>query len=89
MKCYAKLVDIAQSLIKMAPYDQSCIKSTGLQKYMNEVFPITDWSQEALRPALTTIIRRLVSSLLAFFVFDSLIKSTLESFAGQVVHENP
>jgi hypothetical protein len=32
-----KLVDIAHSLLKMAPYDQECIKSKGLQKYMNQV----------------------------------------------------
>ena len=59
LKCSFKLADIAHSLIKMASYDQSCIKSTGLQKYMNEVFPQTDWSQETLRPALATIIRRI------------------------------
>ena len=54
-----KLVDIAHSLLKMAPYDQECIKSKGLQKYMTQVFPLTDWSLEAMRPSLTTIIRRL------------------------------
>jgi len=78
-KCYMKLVDIAHSLLKMAPYDQECIKSKGLQKYMNQVgfcilselpslfgilfhfqvFPLTDWSLETMRPSLTTIIRRL------------------------------
>ena len=63
-KCYMKLVDIAHSLLKMAPYDQECIKSKGLQKYMNKVFPLTDWSLESMRPSLTTIIRRLVVSYL-------------------------
>lgn len=58
-RCYMKLVDIAHSLLKMAPYDQECIKSKGLQNYMNQVFPLTDWSLEAMRPSLTTIIRRL------------------------------
>ena len=29
LKCSFKLVDIAHSLIKMASYDQSCIKSPG------------------------------------------------------------
>ena len=38
---------------------QECIKSKGLQKYMSKVFPLTDWSLEAMRPSLTTIIRRL------------------------------
>ena len=36
-KCYMKLVDIAHSLLKMAPYDQECIRSKGLQKYMTQV----------------------------------------------------
>lgn len=58
-KCYMKLVDVAHSLLKMAPYDQECIKSRGLQKYMNRIFPITDWSLESMKPALTTIIRRI------------------------------
>lgn len=58
-KCYMKLVDVAHSLLKMAPYDLECMKLEGLQKYMNQVFPLTDWSLESMRPALTTIIRRL------------------------------
>merc|ERR1719491_1056656 len=58
-KCYMKMVEIAHSLLKMAPYDQECIKSKGLQMYMTQVFPLTDWSLEAMRPSLTTIIRRL------------------------------
>ena len=36
-KCYMKLVEIAHSLLKMAPYDQECIKSKGLQMYMTQV----------------------------------------------------
>lgn len=58
-KCYMKLVDVAHSLLKMAPYDLECIKLTGLQKYMHQVFPLTDWSLETMRPSLMTIVRRL------------------------------
>ena len=58
-KCYMRLVDIAHSLLKMAPYDLECIKLRGLQKYMHQVFPLTDWSLETMRPSLTIIIRRL------------------------------
>ncbi|CAB4054728.1 UNC80 [Lepeophtheirus salmonis] len=58
-KCYMKLVDIAHSLLKMAPYDLDVMKLGGLQKYMNEIFPITDWSVESMRPSLLTILRRL------------------------------
>lgn len=54
-----RLVDIAHSLLKMAPYDLECIKLRGLQKYMHQVFPLTDWSLETMRPSLTIIIRRL------------------------------
>ena len=58
-KCFMKLVDVAHSLLKMAPYDLECIKLEGLQKYMEQVFPLTDWSLETMRPSLTTIVRRL------------------------------
>ena len=58
-KCYMKLVDVAHSLLKMAPYDLECIRLEGLQKYMHHVFPLTDWSLESMRPSLTIIIRRL------------------------------
>ncbi len=54
-----RLVDVAHSLLKMAPFDLECIKLEGLQKYMRLVFPLTDWSLETMRPALMTIIRRL------------------------------
>ena len=30
-----------------------------LQKYMEKVFPLTDWSLESMRPSLITIVRRL------------------------------
>ena len=32
---------------------------TGLQKYMNQLFPLTDWSLESMKQALTVIIRRI------------------------------
>ena len=30
-----------------------------IQKYMEKVFPLTDWSLESMRPSLITIVRRL------------------------------
>ena len=36
-KCFMRLVDVAHSLLKMAPYDLECIKLEGLQKYMHQV----------------------------------------------------
>lgn len=58
-KCFMRLVDVAHNLLKMAPYDIEVIKLGGLQKYMHQVFPLTDWSLESMRPSLMTIIRRL------------------------------
>lgn len=31
----------------------------GLQRYMNEVLPHSEWAQEAMRPALTMVLRRI------------------------------
>ena len=36
-----------------------CCLFSGLQKYMNQLFPLTDWSLESMKPALTVIIRRI------------------------------
>ncbi|GAB6032279.1 hypothetical protein CHUAL_010920 [Chamberlinius hualienensis] len=58
-KCHMKLADVAHSLLKVSPYDPLTMACKGLQRYMNEILPITDWSQESLRPALMTIARRL------------------------------
>ena len=54
-----KLVEVALSLLKMAPYDLECIRLKGLQRYMNKLFPATDWSLESTRPSLILIIRRI------------------------------
>merc|ERR1719361_3040127 len=35
-----KLVDVAHTLLKMAPYDLGCIKAKGLQKYMNQLLTV-------------------------------------------------
>ena len=58
-KCFLKLVDVAHSLLKIAPYDLECMRLEGLQNYMQHVFPLTDWSVDTTRTSLTTIIRRL------------------------------
>ena len=58
-RCLMKLVEVALSLLKMAPYDLECIRLKGLQRYMNKLFPATDWSLESTRPSLILIIRRI------------------------------
>ncbi|WAR09253.1 UNC80-like protein [Mya arenaria] len=58
-KSHNRLADMAHTLLKLATYDPDTMGCAGLQKYMTEILPITDWSQEAVRPALNLILRRL------------------------------
>ena len=59
VKCHLRLAEIAHSLLKMAPYDPQTMANRGLVRYMNEVLPYSEWRQEAMRPALIIILRRL------------------------------
>lgn len=54
-----RLAEIAHSLLKLAPYDTLTMESRGLRRYITEMLPITDWSSEAVRPALILILKRL------------------------------
>ncbi|KAE8278523.1 Protein unc-80-like protein [Larimichthys crocea] len=47
------------ALLKLAPYDTLTMESRGLRRYIMEMLPITDWSSEAVRPALILILKRL------------------------------
>ncbi|XP_052063828.1 protein unc-80 homolog [Mytilus californianus] len=58
-KSHNRLAEIANTLLKLAPYDAATLGCTGLQRYMVEILPITDWKQEAVRPGLNLILRRL------------------------------
>ncbi|XP_021380201.1 protein unc-80 homolog isoform X3 [Mizuhopecten yessoensis] len=58
-KTHNRLAEIANTLLKLAPYDPDTLRCTGLQRYMTEILPITDWKQEAIRPGLNLILRRL------------------------------
>ncbi|RWS14513.1 protein unc-80-like protein [Dinothrombium tinctorium] len=59
VKCHLRLAEIAHSLLKVAPYDPQTMACRGLVRYMNEVLPNSEWRQEAMRPALIMILRRL------------------------------
>ncbi|KAL0270475.1 UNVERIFIED_CONTAM: hypothetical protein PYX00_007876 [Menopon gallinae] len=59
VKSHLRLVDIAHSLLKVAPYDPDTMGCRGLQRYINDILPSTEWSNDAMRPALITILRRL------------------------------
>lgn len=50
---------MAHSLLKVSPYDPDTMSCKGLQRYMTEVLPFADWSNEAMRPALIQLVRRL------------------------------
>ncbi|TNM94141.1 hypothetical protein fugu_002317 [Takifugu bimaculatus] len=54
-----RLAEIAHALLKLAPYDTLTMESRGLRRYIMEMLPITDWSSEAVRPALILILKRL------------------------------
>lgn len=56
---FNRLAEIAHSLLKLAPYDTQTMESRGLKRYIMEMLPITDWSAEAVRPALILILKRL------------------------------
>ncbi|KAF0286806.1 Protein unc-80 [Amphibalanus amphitrite] len=58
-KCHSRLAEIAHSLLKVAPYDPETMSCRGLVKYMNQILTYPDWSQEALKPTLIIIMRRL------------------------------
>ncbi|EFN85740.1 Uncharacterized protein KIAA1843 [Harpegnathos saltator] len=58
-KCHVRLADIAHSLLKISPYDQTTMGCRGLRRYMNDILPSTEWSADDMRPALMIILRRL------------------------------
>ncbi|XP_063984989.1 protein unc-80 homolog isoform X3 [Diachasmimorpha longicaudata] len=58
-KCHVRLADIAHSLLKISPYDPDTMGCRGLRRYMNDLLPSTEWSNDDMRPALTVILRRL------------------------------
>ncbi|XP_059906860.1 protein unc-80 homolog isoform X1 [Gadus macrocephalus] len=59
IKSHMRLAEIAHALLKLAPYDTLTMESRGLRRYVTEMLPITDWSAEAVRPALVLILKRL------------------------------
>ncbi|CAG5120059.1 unnamed protein product, partial [Candidula unifasciata] len=58
-KTHNRLAEVAHTLLKLAPYDPLTMGCPGLQMYMLEILPNTDWSHELVRPGLNLILRRL------------------------------
>ncbi|GLV31802.1 uncoordinated 80 [Carabus blaptoides fortunei] len=59
IRSHVRLADIAHSLLKVSPYDPESMACRGLQLYMSHILPSTEWANDAMRPALVTILRRL------------------------------
>ncbi|XP_069694357.1 protein unc-80 homolog isoform X2 [Periplaneta americana] len=59
IRAHVRLADIAHSLLKVSPYDPDTMACRGLQHYMSDILPSTEWTNEAMRPALISILRRL------------------------------
>lgn len=59
VKCHVRLADIAHSLLKVSPYDPESMACRGLQRYMQCILPRAEWANDAMRPALVTVLRRL------------------------------
>lgn len=59
IKCHIRLADIAHSLLKVSPYDPDTMACRGLQRYMQCILPRAEWSNDAMKTALVTILRRL------------------------------
>lgn len=59
VKSHLRLAEVANSLLKFASTDPSVMACRGLTRYMNEILPNTEWRQEAIRPALIMILKRL------------------------------
>ncbi|XP_015837453.1 protein unc-80 homolog isoform X13 [Tribolium castaneum] len=59
IRSHIRLADIAHTLLKVSPYDPESMGCRGLQHYMSYILPSTEWANDAMRPALVTILRRL------------------------------
>lgn len=90
IKCHMRLADIAHSLLKVSPYDPESMACRGLQRYMLNILPRADWSDEKMRPSLITILRRLDKVFLKISKKPSIRRNTdWEAAAGLLkgIHE--
>lgn len=57
-KAHCKLVEIAHTLLKLWD-DSITLSGNGLQNYFQKLLPVTNWSQEELKPAFNNLLRRI------------------------------
>ncbi|XP_037920959.1 protein unc-80 homolog [Hermetia illucens] len=89
-KCHIRLADIAHSLLKVSPYDPESMACRGLQRYMQCILPRAEWSNDTLRNALVTVLRRLDKVFLKISKKPSIRRNTdWEAAAGLLkgIHE--
>ncbi|XP_017847563.1 protein unc-80 homolog [Drosophila busckii] len=89
-KVHIRLADIAHSLLKVSPYDPESMACRGIQLYMQSVFPRAEWSNDALRNALVTVLRRIDKVFLKISKKPSIRRNTdWEAAAGLLkgIHE--
>ncbi|XP_022101911.1 protein unc-80 homolog isoform X3 [Acanthaster planci] len=58
-RCHLRLAEVAHTLLKVAPHDPITMGCKGLQMYITQMIPQTDWTSQDLRPALILILKRL------------------------------
>lgn len=57
-KAHCKLVEIAHTLLKLWD-DSITLSGCGFQNYFQKLLPVTNWSQEELKPAFNNLLRRI------------------------------
>ncbi|XP_018896454.1 protein unc-80 homolog isoform X1 [Bemisia tabaci] len=75
-RSHIRLADVAHSLLKVSPYDPDTMGCKGLQRYMTQLLPSTDWSVDQMRPALMLILRRLDKTFLKIYKKYSIRRHT-------------
>ncbi|XP_023318464.1 protein unc-80 homolog isoform X2 [Trichogramma pretiosum] len=84
-KCHIRLADVAHSLLKISPYDPQAMACRGLKRYMNDILPFAQWSNDDMRPALTIILRRLDKTFSKIYKKASIRRSTNWDAASELL----
>jgi protein unc-80 len=78
-KAHAKLVEIAYALLKSWEVSMT-LNGNGLQNYFQKLLPVTDWTQEHMKPAFNNLLRRL-DRLFSKISKKPILKKQLDWFA--------
>ncbi|XP_014281796.1 protein unc-80 homolog isoform X3 [Halyomorpha halys] len=75
LRSQTRLADVAHSLLKASPYDPDTMSCKGLQLYMTQLMPATEWNSESMRPTLIMLLRRLDKTFLKIYKKPSIRRS--------------